>query len=389
MRPSDLITKKTLTVLGLSSGTSADGIDAAIVKISGPDNMEISPEHFSVVPFPPEVRQALLESAAAQKNLVEYLARLNFLLGELLAEAALEVMEKSKIKVDLIGSHGQTIRHLPEAQDFLGRKVRASWQIGEGDVIAKKTGIATICDFRAGDIAVGGAGAPLTPYVNYLLFGNQKATAVLNIGGIANLSAWPKKGDWKDIIGFDCGPGNMVIDGLMKILFEQAYDQEGLTAKSGKVNRELLNELLAHPFFGKHPPKSTGREEFGERYARMVKEQGEIHEASSQDLIATASEMTVQAIRDSYRRFIRPEFEIEELYLTGGGSYNRYFEGRLEELFKGIKIMTLEKRGFDRKGLEAVSFAVLAYLAIHNLPANLPQVTGAKKRAVLGKICLP
>jgi anhydro-N-acetylmuramic acid kinase len=389
MRLSKLIKKKSLTVLGLSSGTSADGIDVAIVKISGPDNMEISQEHFSVVPFPPEVRQALLESAAAQKNLVEYLARLNFLLGELLAEAALEVMEKSKIKVDLIGSHGQTIRHLPEAQDFLGRKVKATWQIGEGDVIAKKAGTVTICDFRAGDIAVGGAGAPLTPYVNYLLFGNQKATAVLNIGGIANLSAWPKKGDWKDIIGFDCGPGNMVIDGLMKILFEQAYDQEGLTAKSGKVNRELLNEFLAHPFFGKHPPKSTGREEFGERYARMVKEQGEIHEASSQDLIATASEMTVQAIRDSYRRFIRPEFEIEELYLTGGGSYNRYLEGRLEELFKGIKIMTLEKRGFDRKGLEAVSFAVLAYLAIHNLPANLPQVTGAKKRAVLGKICLP
>lgn len=246
----------------------------------------------------------------------------------------------------------------------------------------------TVCDFRAADLAAGGEGAPLTPYVNYLLFGNEKSTGVLNIGGIANLSAWKKNAGWKDIIGFDCGPGNMVIDGLTKVLFDQEYDSEGNLASSGNVNLAILEKLLAHPYFKKSPPKSIGREEFGEKFVRMVRELAELPKLSGDDLIATVSELTVQSIRDSYYKFIQPRFEIEELIVTGGGSYNNYFMKRLQELFAGTRIMTPEKIDFDRKGLEAVSFAVLAYLNLHHLPANLPQVTGAKQRAVLGKICL-
>jgi len=386
---SELIKKKNLTVLGLSSGTSADGIDAAIVEISGLKQIKVRPLYFSVFPYAEEVRQAALYSATSPEDSIEYLARLNVLLGEVMAETALAVLKETKIKIDLIGSHGQTIRHLPEAQDFLGRKIRASWQMGEGEVIAKKTGTVTVCDFRAGDIAAGGGGAPLTPYVNYLLFGNQKATGVLNIGGIANISAWNKNAGWEEIIGFDCGPGNMVIDGLMTNMFKQGLDQGGKMARAGKVNPELLEELLEHPFFKREPPKSTGREEFGSAFAKTALRLSSEYRVSEQELIATISELTVQVIWDSYRRFIQPKFEIEELYLTGGGSYNGYFLERLKGLFAGAEIMTPEKRGFSRKGLEAVSFAVLAYLAICGLPANLPQVTGAKMRAVLGKICLP
>jgi anhydro-N-acetylmuramic acid kinase len=179
----------------------------------------------------------------------------------------------------------------------------------------------------------------------------------------------------------------MVADGLMKVLFGKDYDSEGRLAGSGKVHSGMLKELLAHPSFKKSPPKSTGREEFGEKFVRMAKELAEEFELSTEDLIATASELTVQSIRDSYCRFVQPRFEIEELIVSGGGSYNPYFVKRLNELFTGTKIMTPEERGFDRKGLEAVSFAVLAYLNVHSLPANLPQVTGAEKRVILGKIC--
>ncbi len=385
----DLLRKKALTVMGLNSGTSADGVDVAVVRITGPKNLNLRQLFFTVVPYPLELSRALLESGAAQMNSVEYLARLNFLLGEILAEAAKKVMQKNRMKIDLIGSHGQTIRHLPQAQDFLGKKTRATWQIGEGEVIAKQTGVVTVCDFRTADVAAGGEGAPLTPYVNYLLFGNKKSTGVLNIGGIANLSAWKKNAGWKDIIGFDCGPGNMLVDGLIKILFGQDYDSEGKLASSGKVSLAMLKDLLAHPYFKKSPPKSTGREEFGEKFVRLAKELAEEFGVSREDLIATVSELTIRVIRDSYRRFIQPEFEIEELIVTGGGSYNHYFMKHLQESFAGSRIMTPEERGLDRKGLEAVSFAVLAYLNLHQLPANLPQVTGAKRRTVLGKVCLP
>ena len=381
--------KKKLTVLGLSSGTSMDGIDVAGGKISGKKNLKIKHLSFSVLKYPPEVRKRVLDLSTSESYSVEKISRLNFYLGELMAESALRINRRNKLKVDLIGSHGQTIRHLPEFKKFLGKKTRGTWQIGDGDVIAKRTGIVTVCDFRAGDVALSGQGAPLTPYVNYLLFGNRKATAILNIGGIANLSAWPKQGKPEQIIGFDCGPGNMAVDRLMQRFYRQLYDREGRVALAGRVSEKLLSELKHHQFFRLRPPKSTGREEFGEELVKKVLGWSKKYRVEKKDVITTVSELTVQAIWDSYCRFILPKFKIAELLVSGGGRFNRYFVQRLKDLFWPVEIYFAEEKGFGSKALEAVSFAVLAYLALKNLTGNLPGVTGAKRKTILGKICMP
>jgi len=366
-----------------------DGIDAAIITISGNGDIKVKQIYFSVRCYPQRTRQTLLNLAAAKVYSVDEMALINYSLGELMANAALKVIRENKLKVDLIASHGQTIRHLPRPKNFQGHKIRATWQIGEGDIIAKRTGIVTVCDFRAGDVAVSGQGAPLTPFVNYLLFGNRKGVAILNIGGIANLSAWPKNGKPEEIIGFDCGPGNMAVDRLMQRFYRKPYDRDGKIALTGSVNEELLNELKRHPFFRKKPPKSTGQEEFGEELVKKVLRWSNAFKIEKKDVVTTISELTVQAIRDSYYKFIRPKFKIEELLVTGGGRYNHYLIERLKDLLWPAKISLSEDKGFESKALEAISFAVLAYLAVKNLPGNLPKVTGAKRRAILGKICLP
>lgn len=386
---SELSQKKALTVLGLSSGTSADGVDVALVEISRSKAVRVKQLAFSVYKYPAGLSQKILELSSAKTYALDQIAYLNYALGEFFAEAALEFLKKRKAKADLIGSHGQTIRHLPVAKTFYGQLVKATWQIGEGDVIAKRIGLVTVSDFRAGDLAAGGQGAPLTPYTNYLLLGNQRTTAVLNIGGIANISAWKKGASPKEILGFDCGPGNMVVDQLVKMLLNKNYDKNGKIALSGKVHQKLLLELKKHKFFKRRPPKSTGREEFGEEFVRRVLTLSSRYKLSTRDLIATLSELTIQAVRDSYRRFILPSFEVERLLVTGGGIHNHYFLKRLKKLFEPVKISNPQEYGYSPKALEAISFAVLAYLAVHNIPADLPQITGARRRAILGKISLP
>jgi len=389
MLGSELSKRKTLTVLGLSSGTSADGIDAALVRVSNSRKFKVKPLFFSVFKYPNKLRRIIPDLTSAKNYSLEKVAYLNYYLGELFAQAAQKVMKKTKVKVDLIGTHGQTIRHLPEAQYYFGKKIKATWQIGEADVIAKKTGLITVCDFRAGDVALSGQGAPLTPLVNYLLFGNQNGTAVLNLGGIANLSAWKKGARPEDILGFDCGPGNMVVDALVYLLFKKNCDRDGKIALSGRVNQKLLLKLENHKFFKKKPPKSAGREEFGERFIKRTLYLSKKYKVSKPDLITTVSELTVQAIWDAYQKYVLQNFSVEQLYVSGGGIYNRYFMKRLQELFEPLKVSSPIQNKYHPKALEAVSFAVLAYLTVHNLPANLPQVTGARRKAVLGKICLP
>lgn len=375
--------------MGLSSGTSADGIDAALVRVSNSGKFKAQALFFSVFKYPSKLRQIILDLNSAKNYPLEKVAYLNYYLGELFAQAAQNVMKKTKLKVDLIGTHGQTIRHLPEAKNYFGNKIKATWQVGEADVVAKKTGLVTVCDFRAGDVALSGQGAPLTPLVNYLLFGNQRGTAVLNLGGIANLSAWKKGAQPEDVLGFDCGPGNMVVDALVHHLFKKNCDLAGKIALNGKVNQKLLLDLKNHKFFKKKPPKSTGREEFGERFIKRTLYLSKRYKVTKLDLIATVSELAVQVIWEAYQRYVLQNFAVEQLYVSGGGIYNRYFMKRLQELFNPVKVSSPMQKKYHPKALEAISFAVLAYLAVHNLPANLPQVTGARRRAVLGKICLP
>lgn len=381
--------KKILTVAGLSSGTSADGVDIALARISHLGGFKVRQLYFSVARYPSGLRRKILDLASAKDFEVDQIGYLNYLLGDFFARTLTDVLKKTRIKPDLIGSHGQTIRHLPEARSFLGKIVKATWQIGEAEVIAKKTGLVTVSDFRAGDVALSGQGAPLTPYVNYLLFGNQEAIAVLNIGGIANISAWEKGAKKEHIIGFDCGPGNMAVDRAVKILFSREYDKDGQIASAGRVDQDLLAELKEHKFFAKKPPKSTGQEEFGRSFVEKTLKLSEGYEVPKEDIITTLSELTVEAIWDSYHRFIAPRIKVEQIFVTGGGLYNLYFLKRLKELFRPIRISNTQTGGYNPKALEAISFAVLAYLAVHNLPANLPQVTGARRQAVLGKVSLP
>jgi anhydro-N-acetylmuramic acid kinase len=386
---SELSKKKALTVMGLSSGTSADGLDMAVTRVSGLSNLKIKQLNFTVHKYPARLRQLILDAASAREYSVDKIGYLHYRLGEFFAEAAIKILKKKKIRADLIGSHGQTIRHLPQPRFLSGRKTRVTWQLGEAEIIAKKTGVVTVSNFRAADLAAGGQGAPLTPFINYLLFGNYEATAVLNIGGIANLSAWPRHASWKDILGFDCGPGNLLVDGLARILCGKQQDTGGRIALKGRVNQQLLTVLKRHSFLKRKLPRSSGREDFGEAAVNQTLKVSRKSRLPKADLIATASEFTVQCIYESYRRFVLPQFTVKRLFLTGGGVYNRYFVKRLRKLFGRIEFACPEDYGYDSKALEAVSFAVLAYLAVHNLPGDLPQVTGAGRRVVLGNISLP
>ena len=389
-RISGILKKPKIKVIGLMSGTSADGIDAVLVEI---DKKNLKPKEllFKTFPYPEKLKQKILQVSSASNPNLDEILRLNFVLGEYFSAAALKLLKGSKYKignVDLIGSHGQTIRHLPRLTPILrGKKTRATLQIAEPSVIAKRTKVVTVADFRPADIATGGEGAPLVPYPHFLLFGgDKKGTAILNIGGIANITAWSKNSS--QIMAFDTGPGNMLLDFLMKKLFHKDFDRNGRAALSGKVNLALLKWPLRHPYFSKKPPKSSGREEFGENFARKFLEQAQKLRVNKTDIITTAGELTVQAVFLAYLKFIQPKFKVEKLFLTGGGEKNLYFKKRLKEMLKPVKVESVNTLGFNPDSLEAVSFALLGYLTILGRPGNLASATGGKP-TILGKICLP
>ncbi|MEE9234207.1 MAG: anhydro-N-acetylmuramic acid kinase [Candidatus Acidoferrales bacterium] len=383
-----------MRVIGLMSGTSADGIDVAFTRITGRGgNLKARLENFCTIPYPARVRRAVLRVANANRRpvlSVAEISQLNFLLGELFAEAVLKACRRLRVplkQIDLIGSHGQTVYHQPQPGAFAGRRVASTLQLAEPAVIAERTGIPVVADFRPRDIAAGGQGAPLVPYVDYLLYRHpRRGRVALNIGGIANVTVIPAGARPQDVLAFDTGPGNMVIDAVVErqARGRQRFDRNGALAAQGRAIEPLLRHLLAHPYFRRRPPKSTGREDFGLAYAeQFLRRAGR---ASGRDKVRTATELTVRSIAEAFKRFILPRARIEEVILGGGGARNAFLLRRLKQSLPGLRFIPAGRLGVDEKAKEAFAFAVLAYQSWHGQPANLPSATGARHRVVLGKI---
>ncbi|MGA7854723.1 MAG: anhydro-N-acetylmuramic acid kinase [Candidatus Acidiferrales bacterium] len=383
-----------MLVMGMMSGTSADGIDAALVRISGaPPSLSAKFERHLHARFPARVRQAVLRLANGGATTTAEVSQLNFLLGEEFARAALGACERWRLplaKLELIGSHGQTIYHQGAASRFLGaRRVASTLQIGEPGIIAARTGVTTIGDFRPADMAAGGQGAPLVPFVDYLLYRHRKLGRVaLNIGGIANVTLIPAGASVEDVLAFDTGPGNMVIDALVSNTSggRKAFDDDARIGLRGRVIRPLLEEMLRHRYLRQAPPKTAGREQFGQEYARKLLEWAKKRRARPEDLVRTVTIFTALSIADAFRRFIFPRAHVNELIVAGGGTKNPLLMAQLGAALPGIEIVGSARFGVPAEAKEAFAFAILAYEAFHGRANNLPAATGAKRPAILGKL---
>ena len=376
-----------MIVIGLMSGTSADGIDAAVVEIEGvPPHLDVRFIAYVEVPWDPPMRARIFEVFRPETSSVDKICGLNFDLGERFAEAALQAIAEAGLTsadVHLIGSHGQTIYHDVGANG----SVHSTLQIGEAAIIARRTGITTIANFRAADVAAGGQGAPLTSYADALLFRHPSLTrAVQNIGGIANVTFLPPLDDPTPIMAFDTGPGNMLIDDAAERITggAWAYDRDGELAAQGKVSETLLLELMAHPFLAQEPPKTTGRETFGSQFGAEVWMRGQALGLRNEDIVATFTAFTASAIADAYRRFA-PRL-VDQVILGGGGGYNPTLVQMLRERLAPAVVLHHEDLGLPSAAKEAVAFALIAYGTWHNRPGNLPSCTGATALAVLGHI---
>ena len=386
---------KLLRVVGLMSGTSADGIDVAVARISGaPPNLRAKIEHATSIPFPREVRETILRIANGATSSSAEISELNFALGNLFGDAVIATCRKFRVplsSVALIGSHGQTIFHQGSPSRVRGKSHPASTlQIGEPSIIAARTGITTIGDFRPADMAVGGQGAPLVPFVDYLLYSDAKIGRVaLNIGGIGNVTVIPAGAKPKNVFAFDTGPGNMIIDALMQHYSggKLRFDFNAEFAITGKVWPELLDSLLKDHYFLLRPPKSCGREQFGEAYAQKLIAWGEKNRARPADIVRTATSFTALTIIDAWHRYIAPRAKIRQLIVAGGGAHNPLIMAQLAAALRGVEVTTSAALGVPEDGKEAFAFAILAYETFHGRPANLPSATGAKRRAILGKVC--
>jgi anhydro-N-acetylmuramic acid kinase len=382
-----------MIVAGLMSGTSMDGIDAVLVKVQG-NGLKTRFEQlaYAEFAFPTGLRSLLLKNSAPATSRVDDIARLNFLLAELYADAVVKLARRAGIamrKIHLIGSHGQTIQHLPRPRKMFGKTIRATFQIGDPSVLAAITGIPTVGDFRVADMAAGGQGAPLVPYFDWLLFRSTKRNRLLlNIGGIANVTVLPKNSSPEDVTAFDTGPGNMVVDSLMHEFYGKPFDQNGKTASRGSVSLELFGRMVKHPYLRLRPPKSTGREEFGKEYVNDLLRMAKPYDR--EDIVATVSQFTAFGVYDGYKRFVQKKLRVvDELIVSGGGARNRFFLDELRRYFSGAKVRLIDEFGVSGDAKEALCFAILANEAIAGNPANLPAVTGADRRVVLGKICFP
>lgn len=389
-----LTIKPARLVIGLMSGTSADGIDAALVRIQGSGfNSRVALLDYTTFPHSQTLYEKILQVAEAREITVSDLCGLNVLLARRFAEAAMLIIAKQcykSVDIDLIGCHGQTIRHFPTPWLFMNEMVAATWQIGDPAIIAKLTGITTVGDFRVDDMALGGQGAPLVPYLDYLLFRSESENrACLNIGGIGNICHLPRNAGPDDVQAFDTGPGNMLIDAAMQQYFGLSYDKDGAAAAQGRVHEQLLHDWLQHPYIIARPPKSTGRELYGRDFVGKVRDEGEALGLSPFDVIATLTALTAEAVWYNYANFLASRGEIAKLLVSGGGSRNPMIMKRLRECFVGVELVHSDEMGMPSAAKEAVCFAVLANETVHGLAGNLPSVTGAKRSAVLGKICLP
>jgi anhydro-N-acetylmuramic acid kinase len=412
-----------MIVAGVMSGTSADGIDVALVRVEDP----VTPKSgrgekrrgkesaaqgrmkflgHAEFPYPADVRRKILISMNSPRASVADLARLNFLLGELYAEGVIATQKRLRIKAELIGCHGQTLYHQGVPAPFLGRKLAVTWQSGEGAVVAARTGLPVVSDFRPADIAAGGKGAPLVPYLDYLLYRDPKIGRIaLNLGGIANLTAVPAAAALNQVVAFDTGPGNMLIDAVAEQLFGQPCDRDGKIAASGRVFEDALQRFLDDAFFRQPPPKTAGREQFGREFAReflhscrplgatkaRTKASGATGAIEKRDVLATATALTVRSIAKAIERFVLPKGDFSELIVSGGGTKNFTLMAWLgnEVSRLGLHLRSSDEFGIPSSAKEAVAFALMAYETWNRRPSNVPSATGAKRVVVLGKISYP
>jgi len=380
---------ETRRIIGLMSGTSADGVSAAAVDITGTGTgTSLEVLGFETYDYPLELRGDVFQLFTPETSTVDRITHMNFVLGEFFAEAALRLMVEYDLDpsdVDAIGSHGQTIHHLPRLRESHGFKVRSTLQIGEPTIIAEKTMVPVVADFRKADIAAGGEGAPLTSYLDYILYRSpEKGRILQNIGGVANLTYLPAGAGLGDMVAFDTGPGNMVIDAVVRRLASEPFDRDGLLAAKGEVDSGLLEDLLDHPYFAMVPPKTTGREEFGEPYATDFLRRCKERDLKLEDAAATATALTVESIARAYERLIPGNASIDEVYLSGGGAKNQYLVESLRSRLAPLPVGLSDELGLPGDAKEAVLMAVLANEHLSGNPGNVPKATGARKPVVLG-----
>jgi anhydro-N-acetylmuramic acid kinase len=420
-----------MIVLGLMSGTSADGIEAALVRISGvPPKLKSKLLGHASLSIPKPIRQKILQIAEGTPLPAAEISQLNFRLGHLFAEAAIATCKKLRVplkSVDLIASHGQTIFHQGPPVPYLGAKTSSTLQIGEPSIIAARTGITTIGDFRPADMAAGGQGAPLVPFADYLLYRHEKLGRVsLNLGGIANITVIPATAKPQDVFAFDTGPANILIDALVSHFTKgrQSFDQDGALAKHGQISLKLMRTLLRDPYLRQRPPKSTGREYFGRDYVKELIALGRYYRLSSNDLICTTTMFSANSVIDALHSFVFPKHKINEIIVSGGGAQNPVIMQTLSvfamagsnprDFYRSatpgkVRIVMHEadsrhkpllhipkhalvwvrdssSLGVPTEAKEAYAFALLAYETFHHRPSNLPSATGATRPAILGKI---
>lgn len=385
-----------MVVAGVMSGTSADGVDVAVVRISpgGGGAPRIHPITHKGFAYPKALRTEILRAMNAESMSVADLSRLNWRLGEVYADCVEKTAGDQKLS--LVGMHGQTIYHQAAAQKYLGRGVRCTWQIGEAAVLAERLQVAVVSDFRAADLAASGQGAPLVPMLDYSLFRSKTRNRILlNLGGIANVTAIPAAALQGDILAFDTGPANMVVDALMQKSSGVPFDRGGRTAARGNVDSKILHDAMRNPYFSASPPKSCGREQFGETFALNFSDTCATRGLTAEDQIATSTELTAVSILDAYRRFLwthlgihAPLAKATELVVAGGGVKNDYLMRRLRDSFQplGIDVFTSEQLGIASQAKEAIAFALLAWLSWHGMVGNVPSATGATRAVVLGKV---
>jgi anhydro-N-acetylmuramic acid kinase len=383
---------KALTVAGVMSGTSADGVDVAAVRIEGsatrPRLTLLAHEHIA---FPAALRRAVLAAMNASSTSTAELARLNWRLGLAYAEAVKKTAESRSLHLDLVGCHGQTLYHQASAAQYAGRKFACTWQAGEAQAIAAELRVPVVSNFRPADMLAGGQGAPLVPLLDYVLFADKKRGRVLqNIGGIANLTAIPAGGLPGAMLAFDTGPGNMVIDWLAQKLFGKSFDRNGALAARGTVIESVLKDALRHPYFKLRPPKTAGREQFGRAYAAEFLKKCRAQSKKPNDALATATALTAETIARSYTREVEPRMKggAVDFIVSGGGARNqtlmKMLAARLEP--QGCVLHDSDAFGLPAEAKEAAAFALLAWCTWHRLPSNVPSATGAKHGAILGQV---
>ena len=385
---------KPLLVLGLMSGTSADAIDVALARISGaPPHLTAKLLGHTSAKFPPALRAEILRVAEQHPIPAGDLSQLNFRLGEAFAEAAFAACKTFRIppnRIALLGSHGQTIFHQGAPSPYFGRATASTLQIGDPAVIAARAGITTIGDFRVADMALGGQGAPLVPYADYVLYRHPKLGRVsLNLGGIANITVIPASAKLSQVAAFDTGPANMLIDALVAHFTRgrQRYDKNAAIAQTGRSIPALLDELMRDPYLKLRPPKSTGREYYGQAYVKKVLGLGRRHRARHADLIRTATIFTALSVVDALNRFVLGKTKVHQLIVSGGGARNPLILAQLAALLPRIEVIPSARLHVPEDAKEAFAFALLAYETFHQRPSNVPSATGARGPAILGKIC--